>query len=633
MLKTRFPSRRGAGHMARVMNTFKKALLTLVPVCLGANFAGLTVPAAAQPVLTVDLADIEDGDGLVRRIHGNDGNGQFGVPVAGGHDVDGDGQPESAVAFMTAEIDGFFRAGEVVLLFGNGLLDGTVDAGAASNEFLTFVGGATSETTGSEIWMDDVTGDGLGDLLICRQNYTVGGTRCGAGALSIVAGGAALRTAISPIELDSPPVDVTVTTILGRNSGDRLCIWARTGDVDGDGIADIAVGADQEDAPGEENRGAVYVVRGGAHLASGSTYDLGQWGLGSAQLASAVTGGHPLDGLLARIEPPMGSEFFHLGGTCQVADLDGNGRAEVLMAATINRAGAGLQPDDPGTCIGSFTTQGSGGSPRGTVYIAWDDNFPAAPTPWPAGYTFDISASPAARSIIDGEAFNVSFGEEILGGIDIDGSGTVDLFVGDLVADGTAAQDRPISGLGHILFDAATLKNQTIDLESPPMFLEITRILGPGNGAIAADTAAEGDFDGDGLLDLAIASPHADPAGRDSAGAVHVIYGQDVAWPALIDLASIPAPETLRIAEIQGALGTDDFDTGDTLGYSAAAGDLDFDGRADLIINEMEGNGLQPGTLDVGNLILLSGRALDPTLLFDDGFESGDTGRWSASVP
>ncbi|MEO1369503.1 MAG: hypothetical protein AAFX50_20175, partial [Acidobacteriota bacterium] len=355
--------------------------------------------------------------------------------------------------------------------------------------------------------------------------------------------------------------------------------------------------------------------------------------------AAAPLGGNRSDALTTGLRRQAGAGAIDggghqdLGGTCQVADLDDNGRAEVLMAATINRAGAGLAPQTGGQCIGTISTQGSGGSPRGTLYIAWDDNFPAGA--WPDGYTFDISASPGSRSVIDGEALNESFGEEILGGADLDADGSVDLFVGDLVADGTAAQNRPISGLGHILFDAATLKDQVFDLDAPPAGLAVTRILGPDNGAIAADTAADGDFDGDGRTDIAIASPHADPGDRDSAGAVHILYGQAVAWPALIDLAAVPPPAALRTAEIWGARGTDDDvfgDSGDTLGYSAAAGDLDGDGRTDLIINEMEGNGLQPGTLDVGNLVLISGRALDPTLVFDDGFESGDTGRWSATV-
>ena len=53
-------------------------------------------------------------------------------------------------------------------------------------------------------------------------------------------------------------------------------------------------------------------------------------------------------------------------------------------------------------------------------------------------------------------------------------------------------------------------------------------------------------------------------------------------------------------------------DTGDTLGYSAASADIDGDGVMDIVVNEMVGNGLQPGSIDVGNLIILSGASVAP---------------------
>jgi hypothetical protein len=43
---------------------------------------------------------------------------------------------------------------------------------------------AVHEIAGSEIWMEGVNGDGLGGLLIGRQNYTKG-DRTGEGALTI----------------------------------------------------------------------------------------------------------------------------------------------------------------------------------------------------------------------------------------------------------------------------------------------------------------------------------------------------------------------------------------------------------------------------------------------------------------
>ena len=551
-----------------------------------------SAPAVAQPEPVLDLAAISPDDGVVRRVYGATGDGRFGVPVAGGFDCDGDGHVDYAVAYFLSSPSGVLAAGEVDLVFGDGTTGGFVDTSTDQPSVLRFAGTQVRENAGSEIWMDDVTGDGFGDLLINRQNYSPDGSRIGAGALTIVVGGPGLRTQAETLEvvnLATPPSGLTLTTFIGGNQLDRLGIWSRTGDITGDGIADIVVGADQEDLGSELNRGAAYVIRGGAHLASGEVIDLAQTGPD-----------------FAKITPPPGSAGYHFGATCQIADLDGNGRAEVLIAAALNRAGASLPAD--GAPPGS--AEGSGGAPRGTLYIAWDDNFPAGP--WPAGFAFEISSSPGSRTVIRGETFNISFGEEILGGLDYDVDGAADLFVGDLVADGTLAQNRGGSGYGHVFFDAAALVDRDFDLDTPPAGLRITRILGPSAGAIGADTAAHGDFDGDGFADLAYASPHADPQGRSNAGAVHILFGRTGGWPDRIDLAAgaIPPPNDIRIAEIQGARGFAAGDTGDTLGYSAAAGDVDADGAIDLIVNEMVGNGLDPAAVDVGNLIIVNGRAL-----------------------
>ena len=82
---------------------------------------------------------------------------------------------------------------------------------------------------------------------------------------------------------------------------------------------------------------------------------------------------------IARLNPPAGSAGFHLGATCFIADLDGNGRGEVLAAAALNRSGAGIQP------VGASTRQSSGGALRGRLFIVWDDNFPSAP--WPVSWS------------------------------------------------------------------------------------------------------------------------------------------------------------------------------------------------------------------------------------------------------
>lgn len=560
----------------------------------------LPAPVLAQAAQTVDLGQVDPEDGQLQRVLGSVGQGNRGVPVAGGFDCDGDGFPDTAMAAMTASPLGRNGAGQVFLVFGDGTTQGTQPTQGTHENVLAFIGAATSEAAGSELWMDDVTGDGLGDLLIARQNHDPGG-RPGAGALTIVVGGQALRDFDEsvPVDLADDPalMSLTLATFVGPHEAARLGIWMRTGDVTGDGIADLVVGADQFDLPAELHRGTAYVIRGGAHLAADQIVDLAAFGTPGF----AATG---LDGHVARLSPPAAPNpsHFHFGATCQIADLDGNGRAEVAIAAALFRAGAGIPA--AGT---SEVPHSNGGSTDGTLYIVWDDNFPVGA--WPSGYAFDVDLSPGTHSIIDGGAANREFGEELLGGLDYDADGTADLFVGDIVGD-LSGQNRLDSGAGHVLYDAAKLAGLVFDLDdiatlNPPVVM--TTFLGAVAGDFAADTAATGDFDGDGIADLALSSPHADPLGRNNAGTFHVFFGRFGPWPATIDLAAPPPPSAARLSELYGANGDAGIDSGDVLGYSAAAADLTGDGRDELITNEMLGNG---AGIDEGNLILVNGQLI-----------------------
>lgn len=571
-----------------------------LPNCILVFLSFGCMNANAQPADTLDLLAIGPTDNIVHRVYGSTGTGTAGVPVTGGFDTDGDGHRDYAVAYFQADRPGVLDSGEVNLVFGDGAINGFVDSSVNSSRLLRVLGEEMREFAGSEIWMDDVNGDGLGDLLVCRQNYSLGGLRSDTGALSIVFGRPALRTLASSgtaLDLAMPDVPGEVLTIVGANVESRFCIWTRTGDVDNDGVVDILVGADTENG-GAAQSGASYLIRGGAHLTSATTVDLANFG---------TTG---LAGNVMRILPHPAANL-RFGGTVQLADLDANNRAELLIAGTLNRAGAALD--------GS----GAGGSVDGTAFIVWDDVIPVAP--WPAGFEVAFQNPAATCSIvetvgntsagsctrIEGENANDKFGEELLGGLDYNGDGLADLFIGDITGTGINGIN---SGIGYIFFEASDLKNRDFDLQTPPASLKpFTRIDGASSGDISADTAAHGDFNGDGLADLAYASPHASPQGRIIAGAVHILFGQLTPWPSFIDLANIPDQSVIRMTEIQGANGSVVGDIGDTLAYSAAAADINNDGKTDLITNEMVGNGIASGTIDVGNLIIVSGAKMQPS--------------------
>ncbi len=233
----------------------------------------------AQAQTTVDLAQLNPEVDDLLRVYGSVGSGSFGVPVTGGFDCDGDGFQDMAMSSMVASPLARDRAGEVYLIFGNGMIGGTRDTAGMAPDILKIFGAAPHEITGAEIWMDDVTGDGLGDLLIGRQNYSPDPDRIGAGALTLIVGSPALReyaATLQPLDLQSPPANLTIITFVGAQRFGRLGIWMRTGDVTGDvttdidgniipaAIADIVVAADQATVNlGQAHNGRVYIIRGG----------------------------------------------------------------------------------------------------------------------------------------------------------------------------------------------------------------------------------------------------------------------------------------------------------------------------------------------------------------------------------
>lgn len=574
-------------------------------------FAVLASVTGAAPTLTLDLASPPPGAKITRVFgHGSENDGTLGVPVCGGHDCDGDGHADFAFAQFRGDPLGRTGAGEVTVVFGDGTIGGTHDSAVTQAGILLIAGFQPHEAAGDEAWMDDVTGDGLGDLLIGRQNHSLefpppGIPRVGCGALTILVGSPGWKTqaaTLSYLDLGAPPAGLKLITFVGPGEFDRLGIWFRTGDITGDGIADILVGADEVDGAGEavsHNQGAAFVIRGGAHLLNApDVVDLADYG----------TPDFPecMKGHVAWIDPPAGSADDHFGATVQLGDLDGNRRADVIVAAALNRAGAGLKlPGAP-----SGTGESFGGSASGTLYIVWDESFP--PGPWPENHRFEATSPPFGDyTAIDGGAAAQSFGEEILGGLDYSGDGFPDLMVGDLVADPLG---RTNAGRGYIIYNAGNLRGLDFDLDSPPVGVALTTIEGPVAGAISSDTALHGDFNGDGIGDLGIGNPHDRSAGREEAGSLHILYGQAGGWPASIDLhpANLPGPEIMQIALVQGANGTSGRDRGDTLAYSAAPGDIDGDGRVDLIVNEMAGNGADGVPQDVGNLLIIDSAELLP---------------------
>lgn len=534
---------------------------------------------------TIDLAASSE----VLRVLGSVGEGRIGTPVSGGQDVDGDGLADYLLSSLLAAPQGRSFAGVVFLVLGDGAVTGEFDTAQASSRLLEIQGGGVRELAGVVSATADLTGDGLADIIIGRPNFGTADGRSGAGAITIIPGGEGLRRLAQSggvIDLAAIPLDLGAVTIHGAAAADRFGVWLRSNDLDADGVGDLIAGADQEDVGGDQNAGAAYVIRGGNHLATAGTVDLAEFG------------NTALAGEIVRILPPPGATDFHFAATADLQDLDGNGLAEILIAAALTRSNAGVVAQ--GASSADYAS--IGGAEHGRLFILWDEHFRR---PWPPGFSLQFADLASGVSTLSGGLRNLTFAEEIAVG-DWDADGRQDLFLGDLRGDFRGEFDQDSSGSGHIVFAAEQLRDLHVDMDNLPAELSSSLIVGTGRGHISADTAFAGDFDGDGVEDLGLASPHAGPAGRRDAGAFHILFGQAGRWPQRIELQeSQPAEGPIANLLIMGRRGTDGGNVGDVLGYSAIGADVDADGLTDLLLNEMLGDGSQRD--DVGNLVVLTG--------------------------
>jgi len=206
----------------------------------------------------------------------------YGYAVAAGRDLDGDGRDDLAIGAPQADGDDT-ESGTVTLLMAP--LDG--------GEGIVLSGAAAGDYAGTDVRMiDDVTGDGLPELMIGARGADTGGAN--SGAVLLVAG------SVSP----------TITATWSGERDSARVGWAAgvTGDVDGDGVVELIVSGELAVLDGDDEDpgpGRVYLL---SDAAAGGT-------LADADVA--------FDG--------SGSE--RAGWSLAIADLNGDGYADPIAGA------------------------------------------------------------------------------------------------------------------------------------------------------------------------------------------------------------------------------------------------------------------------------------------------------------
>ncbi len=242
-------------------------------------------------------------------------------------------------------------------------------------------------------------------------------------------------------------------------------------------------------------------------------------------------------------------------------DLDGDGRDELLLGAP-------------------FADQGD-----------------PAPEKAGAAYILDVPDTASSLDLASAEGFTGIVGADRRDGLgffvaagDINGDGIDDAVIGARDADGVGNQ-RNNAGEVHVLFGSPDLP-ESIDLAAGS--LDVT-VYGAGARDSLGFTVATGDLHGDGVHDILVGAPVADSCRdtRADGGEVYAVAG----GPSLrgdIDLAQ-GAFERALFGE----------EAGDELGFSLAAGDIDGDGRDDIIAGALLADGPENAREDSGQAYII----------------------------
>ena len=378
-------------------------------------------------------------------VTGEMAGSEFGIAVSTAGDVDGDGHTDILVGAKGHD-GGKGRAD----IYRGG------PSGLGATASFSVIGGASGDNLGGSVGMaGDVNGDGYADVVVGADGYS-GGT----GRAYVYLGGAA--------EVSAIPILVATGEATGNGFGRSV---GTAGDVNGDGYADLAAGA-----PGAlGNTGRAYVYVGGASR------------VGSTPVFVAT--GEATD-----------SGYGRSVGTA--GDVNGDGYADLAVGA-----------DEYGGWTG-----------RAYVYLGG-----------PAG----LSTSPAFTAT--GETVGDSFGRSVGSAGDVNGDGYADLAV---------------SAPGRNWGRAYVFMGGPAGLSPTPAFI-----------ATGETAGTAGDVNGDGYADLAVGVPSA----HGNTGLVYVYLGGP---------AGLSATQVISVGSPLGAA-----ETGEWFGRSlGAAGDVNGDGYADLAV-------------------------------------------------
>jgi Ca2+-binding RTX toxin-like protein len=527
----------------------------------------------------------------VTELFALDGTDGFAIPglaardysggsVASAGDVNGDGIDDLIIGARGADPNGS-ASGVSYVVFGR------ADGFGASFDLATLYGSNGFRVSGAEAFdqsgyavasAGDVNGDGIDDLMIGAWRADPNGSD--SGASYVVFGRDTATVGDFEANLNLSTLNGTngfrISGVAGGDFSGRSV--ASAGDVNGDGIDDLIIGAYGADPNGGAS-GISYVVFG-RDTASVGDFD--------ANLDLSTLGG--LNG-------------FQLNGA---ATLDRSGWS-VAAAGDVN----GDSFDD--LIIGAFGAD-TNGSYSGDSYVVFGRN------------TASVGAFAAS---IDLSTLDGSDGFRISGETEFDRSGIVVSSAGDINGDGVGDMIVGASGANpHYDYSGASYVVFGRDTASAGAFaasLNLSTLNGTNgfriSGAAAYDqsgwsVASAGDLNGDGFDDLIVGAVGAYHDLEFDSGATYVVFGRGTGFAAELDVSTLDGSNGFRVNGVA---------LNDHSGVSvASAGDVNGDGVDDLIIGARDAD---PNGDYSGASYVVFGRA---SAVVDQGTAGDDTSNGAA---